>query len=58
MCPPNNNFRYQPHVILAEHPRLLEIKCLRVASFNGTIVKLCPACYETALGPAFLKSNI
>jgi len=57
MCPPNNNFRYQPHVILAEHPRLFEMKCLRVTSFNETIIKLCPACYETALGSSFLEPN-
>ena len=58
MCPRNNNFRNQPHVILTEHPRLFEMKCLRVASYNGTIVKLCPACYGEALEPSFLNSNI
>lgn len=58
MCPKDNRFKNQPHVIPEEHPRLLEMKCLRVESYNLNIVKLCSDCYKEAHEPTFFKQNI
>jgi len=47
MCPNNVTYRYAPHKLLAEHPRLFHAKCYKMIKFTVNSMPLCLNCYES-----------
>jgi len=46
MCPHLVRYRYMPHKLLVEHPRLFVSKCYKVISYTIDSVQHCLNCYD------------
>jgi len=58
MCPHIVRYRYTPHKLLAEHPRLFVSKCYRVMTYTIDSVPHCLNCYETLTESAELTASL
>jgi len=45
MCPPFVKYRYAPHKLLTEHPRLFMSKCYKMTGYTYNSVLHCLDCY-------------
>jgi len=45
MCPPFSKYRYAPHKLLSEHPRLFISKCYKMTAYTHNSVLHCFDCY-------------
>jgi len=57
MCPNIVNYRYVPHKLLAEHPRLFYSKCYKMIKYTVNSMPLCLNCYENITGNTEFTSS-
>jgi len=57
MCPNSVKYRYTPHKLLTEHPRLFFAKCYKSITYTINSVPYCLDCYELITGNAEFTSS-